>query len=197
MIFQSSTSRRYCKTLKNHQIWQKMKKDHVQVALTPFFGWFQVPENLTDRVSFFPHQELFWAGLFEKKSLKQWFYSSRQSLRLNKKLHFFCRTFEHCDPRPSAGDQDCCCCYHGSLFISTLYLDDFLFSLVIFFGYANQLSLLYIDSDMYQQHVAMYVIWWKCFDIYTKHLLFLCSDDIVGKNGWLLNKLVISFCQFH
>ena len=54
----------------------------------------------------------------------------------------------------SAGDQDCC--YHGSLFISTLYLDDFLFSLVIFFGYANQLSLLYIDtSDMYQQHVAM------------------------------------------
>ena len=42
MIFQSRACRRYCKTLKNHQIyqnnWRKMKKSLVQLALKPHFS---------------------------------------------------------------------------------------------------------------------------------------------------------------
>ena len=40
MIFAGSVAH---PTMKNLQIWQKMKKSLVQLAFNPFFGWFGVP----------------------------------------------------------------------------------------------------------------------------------------------------------
>ena len=46
MNFRSGAYWRCCYgTLKNNQIWQKLKKTLVRLAFNPFFGWFRVPEN--------------------------------------------------------------------------------------------------------------------------------------------------------